>query len=106
MAAVDYIDAQRLRADLADGLLGVFEDHDVLAMPTVPVGAPLTADFARHLLLLSRNAIPWSLIGFPAVSVPCGLAGRLPVGLQLVAPPWREDLLVALGSALQATLTP
>jgi aspartyl-tRNA(Asn)/glutamyl-tRNA(Gln) amidotransferase subunit A len=99
--AVDYIDAQRLRADLAESLLGVFDDVDLLAMPTAPIVAPPVDDFARHLLLLSRNAIAWSLIGFPAVSVPCGRPGRLPVGIQLVAPPWREDLLVAAGTALE-----
>ncbi len=46
---------------------------------------------------LARNAIPWSFVGFPAISIPCGPPGALPVGLQLVAAPGREDLLVALG---------
>ena len=73
-------------------------------MPTAPIVAPPVDDFARHLLLLSRNAIPWSLIGFPAASIPCGRPGGLPVGVQLVAPPWREDLLVAAGSALEEAL--
>jgi aspartyl-tRNA(Asn)/glutamyl-tRNA(Gln) amidotransferase subunit A len=100
--AMDYIDAQRLRAELAGALLAVFDHVDVLAMPTAPVVAPPVEDFADHLTLLSRNAIPWSLVGFPAISVPCGSSGSLPVGLQLVAPPWREDLLVALGSAVDA----
>ncbi len=106
VSAVDYIDAQRLRAELADSLLELFGDVDVLAMPTAPVVAPMADDFARHLLLLSRNAIPWSLTGFPAVSVPCGVSAGLPVGLQLVARPWREDLLVALGSALEGGFKP
>ena len=101
VSAVEYIDAQRMRAELAERLLAPFDDHDVLVMPTVPVVAPLVADFARHLMLLSRNAIPWSFTGFPAMSVPCGLAGKLPVGLQIVAPPWREDLVVAVGSAVE-----
>ena len=100
--AMDYIDAQRLRGELARGLLRLFDDVDVLAMPTAPVVAPPVEDFARHLTLLSRNAIPWSLVGFPAVSVPCGAAG-LPVGLQLVARPWREDFLVAVGTAAQGS---
>jgi len=100
--AMDYIDAQRLRAELAGALLAVFDHVDVLAMPTVPVVAPRVEDFTHHLTLLSRNAIPWSLVGFPAMSVPCGSSGSLPVGLQLVAPPWREDLLVALGSGADA----
>ncbi|HEY4938870.1 MAG TPA: amidase [Actinomycetota bacterium] len=102
--AIDYLDAQRLRADLTEGLLAAFGHHDVLAMPTVPVVAPHVEDFARYLLVLSRNTTLWSLTGFPAISVPCGTAGGLPFALQLVAPPWREDLLVALGSALEVAL--
>jgi aspartyl-tRNA(Asn)/glutamyl-tRNA(Gln) amidotransferase subunit A len=101
VTAVDYLDAQRIRAELAERLLGVFDDHDVLVLPTVPIVAPPVADFARHLLLLSRNAIPWSFTGFPALSVPCGWSGGLPVGLQVVAPPGREDLLVATGAAVE-----
>jgi aspartyl-tRNA(Asn)/glutamyl-tRNA(Gln) amidotransferase subunit A len=102
IAAVDYVDAQRCRGELARRLLGAFEHHDVLVMPTAPVVAPPVDDFAAYLMLLSRNAIPWSFVGFPAVSVPCGTVGGLPVGLQLVAPPDREDLLVAVGKAVEA----
>ena len=105
LSALEYLDAQSLRADLAAGLLAGFADHDVLAMPTVPAVAPPLADFARHLMLLSRNAIPWSLTGFPALSVPCGWSGGLPVGLQLVVPPWREDLIVAVGCAVERCRT-
>jgi Asp-tRNA(Asn)/Glu-tRNA(Gln) amidotransferase A subunit family amidase len=54
---------------------------------------------------LSRNAIPWSLTGFPAVSVPCGWADGLPIGMQLVAAPWREDLVVAAGCAVERCRT-
>ena len=69
-------------------------------MPTSPVVAPPVDDFAAY-LLLSRNAIPWSFVGFPAVSVPCGWVGGLPVGLLVVAPPDREDLLVAVGKVVE-----
>ena len=102
VTAVDYLDAQRMRAELTEAMLRVFEDCDVLAMPTAPVVAPPVDDFARYLLLLSRNAIPWSLTGLPALSVPCGWSEGLPVGLQLVAAPGREDLLVAVGTAAEA----
>ncbi len=101
VAAVDYIDAQRLRAELLDAFIDLFAGVDLLVMPTVPIVAPPVADFARHLLLLSRNAIPWSFTGLPAVSVPCGWSEGLPVGVQLVAGPGREDLLVAAGAALE-----
>ncbi len=101
IAAVDYVDAQRLRGELAHRLLGAFGDHDVLVMPTSPVVAPPVDDFAAYLMLLSRNAIPWSFVGFPAVSVPCGWVQGLPVGLQVVAPPDREDLLVAVARTVE-----
>jgi Asp-tRNA(Asn)/Glu-tRNA(Gln) amidotransferase A subunit family amidase len=70
-------------------------------MPTVPVVAPLVEDFAGYLMLLARNAIPWSLVGFPAMSVPVQPVGGLPVGIQLVAAPYREDLLVEVGRAIE-----
>jgi aspartyl-tRNA(Asn)/glutamyl-tRNA(Gln) amidotransferase subunit A len=99
--ATDYIDAQRSRAALRDAMLAVFEDVDVLAMPTAPVQAPPVEDADDYLTVLSRNAILWSFVGFPAISVPCPVAEHeLPVGLQLVAAPGEEALLVALGSAL------
>jgi aspartyl-tRNA(Asn)/glutamyl-tRNA(Gln) amidotransferase subunit A len=101
IAAVDYVEAQRLRGELSRRLLGAFGDHDVLVMPTSPVVAPPVDDFAAYLMLLSRNAIPWSFVGFPAVSVPCGWVQGLPVGLQVVAPPDREDLLVAVARTVE-----
>jgi Asp-tRNA(Asn)/Glu-tRNA(Gln) amidotransferase A subunit family amidase len=55
-------------------------------------------------MTLSRNAIPWSFVGFPAISLPCGRVDGLPVGLQLVAAPYREDLLISLGRALEVAL--
>jgi aspartyl-tRNA(Asn)/glutamyl-tRNA(Gln) amidotransferase subunit A len=106
VAGVDYLDAQRVRAELAERLLAQFDRHDLLVMPTSPVVAPPADDFARFLMVLSRNAIPWSFVGFPALSVPCGSVDGLPVGLQLVAPPDREDLLVAAGTALERALAP
>ncbi len=104
VAAVDYLDAQRARAELRDRMRRVFDQVDVLAMPTATVTAPPVDDFARYLVVLARNAIPWSLVGFPAVSLPCGLVGGLPVGLQLVAAPGRDDLLVATAFAVEQAL--
>lgn len=102
LTAVDYITAQRMRADLGRRMLGVFARVDALLMPTAPVVAPPVAAFAEYLTVLSRNAIPWSLVGFPAASVPCvPTDGGLPVGLQLVAAPGRERTIVALGASLE-----
>jgi len=99
--ATEYLNAQRIRTRLIADLGAAFADVDVLAMPTSPVVAPPRDEFAEFLMLLARNAIPWSLVGFPAISVPVGAVDGLPVGLQLVAPPDREDLLVAVARAVE-----
>jgi aspartyl-tRNA(Asn)/glutamyl-tRNA(Gln) amidotransferase subunit A len=60
------------------------------------------ADRPEH---VARTAIPWSLIGLPAISVPCGTTPEgLPIGLQLVAGRGQDHLLVALGSAVERAL--
>jgi aspartyl-tRNA(Asn)/glutamyl-tRNA(Gln) amidotransferase subunit A len=103
ISAADYLDALRLRGELRDDLLRVTASVDALAMPTAPVLAPPADDFARHKAALTRNAAPWSLLGVPALSVPSGRsAGGLPTGIQLVAMPGAEAVLVALGSAVEA----
>jgi aspartyl-tRNA(Asn)/glutamyl-tRNA(Gln) amidotransferase subunit A len=105
--AVDYVQAQRIRAEFATRMARLFERVDALALPTSRVIAPKANESEQYLLVLSENCVPWSLIGFPAVSVPGGLAPPgLPVGIQLVAAPYDDGLLIALGSALADRLGP
>jgi aspartyl-tRNA(Asn)/glutamyl-tRNA(Gln) amidotransferase subunit A len=99
--AVDYLDAQRLRGQLAEELAACFSSADVLAMPTTLTVAPPLDDYERHLMTLARNAIPWSFVGFPAISVPIGLVDGLPVGLQLVGPPHGESLMISAALAVE-----
>lgn len=103
--AVDYLDAQRVRGQLAERLLRCFDNADVLAMPTTATVAPLVGDAERHLMRLARNAIPWSFVGFPAMSVPAGTVAGLPVGIQLVAPPHREAELIRACLAVESAVT-
>jgi aspartyl-tRNA(Asn)/glutamyl-tRNA(Gln) amidotransferase subunit A len=104
ITATEYLDAQRFRRDLAGRMQALVEEHDLaaLAMPATLVTAPLVSEAERYFTLLSRNAIPWSLIGWPAASIPCRMPpGSLPAGLQLVAPPFEDATLVSLGGAFQ-----
>jgi aspartyl-tRNA(Asn)/glutamyl-tRNA(Gln) amidotransferase subunit A len=104
IGAAEYLDAQRFRQELANRLLAHMVELDLaaLAMPSTLVTAPPRADAEQYFTLLSRNAIPWSLIGWPAMTVPCAVgSGCLPVGLQLVAPPCEDGTLMRLGSALE-----
>jgi len=99
--ATIYLAAQRLREAFRRRMLGLLAEVDALAMPTSLVLAPRVEEAERFLLVLSRNCIPWSFIGVPAVSVPCGRSpAGLPVGLQLVAGPLADGRLLALGTAV------
>jgi aspartyl-tRNA(Asn)/glutamyl-tRNA(Gln) amidotransferase subunit A len=101
--ATDYLDAQRLRATLVADLLGVFAYCDVLCLPTVGIRAPLRDDYTRFLTVLSRSCVPWSLAGFPAISVPCGFdATGLPVGLQIVGPPGADAVVIGAAARVEA----
>jgi aspartyl-tRNA(Asn)/glutamyl-tRNA(Gln) amidotransferase subunit A len=48
-----------------------------------------------------RYTHPWNLTGLPALSVPCGFADGLPVGLQLVGKPFGEATILRVGQAYQ-----
>lgn len=78
-----YVQARRIRSWLRAALAEMFADVDVMAMPTAPGPAPKGQSTGDAVLLR-----PWSLLGFPTVTVPCGLSPEgLPLGLQLVGAP-------------------
>ncbi|MEE1556463.1 MAG: amidase family protein, partial [Alphaproteobacteria bacterium] len=50
----------------------------------------------------SRNTLPFNALGWPAISVPCGLAANgMPIGLQIVGQPFAEDRVLALARAYE-----
>jgi len=107
--AKDYLLAQRYRSHLGRSLAACFDQVDILAMPTLPLTATpfgatkvdLGGERASPFGALLRNCEPFNLTGLPALTVPCGFAESLPVGLQLVAPAFAEPLLLNAGDAYQ-----
>ena len=87
----------------------VFDEVDILLTPTVPIPPPAIADLKAHPenlrpveLLMLRNTRPFNVWGIPAISIPAGFTSdNLPIGLQLAAPPWREDLLLQAAQAYE-----
>ena len=70
-----------------------FERYDILLAPTCGIPAPLIeeSEGVETTRLLTRFTYPFSLAQVPVLSVPCGFTeGRLPVGMQLIAPAWAE----------------
>ncbi len=74
---------------------------DAVAHPTLPEPPPVQPDEGRGTGASLRTTRAWSVLGFPALSVPAGLDERgLPVGLELAGVPEQEASLVGLGIAL------
>jgi aspartyl-tRNA(Asn)/glutamyl-tRNA(Gln) amidotransferase subunit A len=110
--ATDFLKAQRLRRLFVDEVRGAFDGVDVLVTPTLPLCAwnvgdshVQIADTPEHVLHACwRYTYPWNLTGLPALSVPCGFADGLPVGLQLIGRPFDEAVILGAGHAyLEAT---
>jgi aspartyl-tRNA(Asn)/glutamyl-tRNA(Gln) amidotransferase subunit A len=106
VSASAYIEARRRMERLRREGHAAFETVDVLVTPTVPVlPTPIAATSADDGPRI-RNVAPFNLAGFPAISVPCGFSrSGLPIGLQLVAPSWHEELLLALAAAYENATT-
>lgn len=114
-----YIAAQQIRrrADASTRL--VFAECDLLATPTVPMLAPPVlpgsesgASDIRTTVSLMRFAQLGNMLGLPGISLPVGSAPareggpELPIGLQLMAAPWQEAVLLRTAALLERVLGP
>jgi 1-carboxybiuret hydrolase len=104
------VQAQKFRRWWRDQILKMFEDVDVLLAPATPCRAPqigqktFVLDGSEMLVRpnLGLYTQPLSFIGLPVVAVPVWTTGeRLPIGVQVIAPPWREDLALRVAYALE-----
>lgn len=75
-------------------------DYDVVLSP-VAADAAQTQEGARDDHIFAYT-LPWSLTGWPVVSVPFGVSPEgLPAGVQVIAPAWREDVALAVARVLE-----
>jgi aspartyl-tRNA(Asn)/glutamyl-tRNA(Gln) amidotransferase subunit A len=102
-----YGQAQKVRTLITQDFTAAFEQADVLIAPTCPtVAFPLGAKLDDPLAMYRQDvaSIPSNLYGGPAMSIPAGLSEGLPVGLQVMAPTLRDDLLYQVGGAFESAL--
>jgi aspartyl-tRNA(Asn)/glutamyl-tRNA(Gln) amidotransferase subunit A len=101
-----YLKAQKVRTLIKADFDAVFgAGIDALVAPTSPqVAWPFGAKLADPVTMYASDActLPVNMAGLPAISLPCGLADGLPVGLQLIGPAWSELALLRLGRAYEA----
>lgn len=105
--------AQRFRRRFREEMLALFQTCDVILAPATPCRAPKigqkTFVLDGETLLVRPNmglyTQPVSFIGLPVVAAPVwlddGPCAHLPLGVQVIAPPWREDLCLRVAKALQ-----
>jgi aspartyl-tRNA(Asn)/glutamyl-tRNA(Gln) amidotransferase subunit A len=102
-----YGQAQKVRTVIKREHDALFERFDLLVSPTCPTTAfPLGAKTQDPLAMYLTDllTIPSCVAGLPGLSVPCGIADGLPVGLQLIGPQFGENTLFRVGHALETAL--
>ncbi len=104
-----YVQAQKLRAWYLQKVLEIFSRYDVLIAPATPVPA---TEIGQDWLQLNSQRIPLrpnlglftqpiSCIGLPVVAAPIEGVSPLPIGVQIIAAPWREDLCLRAAAHLE-----
>jgi aspartyl-tRNA(Asn)/glutamyl-tRNA(Gln) amidotransferase subunit A len=99
-----YLKAQKVRQLIADDFKRAFGNVDVLMGPTTPTAAFPLGDKTSDPVTMYLNdiyTIGANLAGLPAMSIPCGFVGGLPVGLQIVGPHFSEGKLLNAAHAFQ-----
>ncbi|MGB7444542.1 MAG: AtzE family amidohydrolase, partial [Coleofasciculaceae cyanobacterium] len=104
-----YIQAQRFRQWYRDQLKKIFLNVDVILAPTTPCVAPKLGQekiiIAGEEVLVRPNlglfTQPLSFIGLPVLSAPIQNFGNLPIGLQIIAAPYQEKLIMQVAKVLE-----
>jgi aspartyl-tRNA(Asn)/glutamyl-tRNA(Gln) amidotransferase subunit A len=101
--APTYVRAQQVRTALITAMEEMFGDIDVLATPAAPGPAPEGLGSTGSPVMNK----PFSFVGFPSLTVPCGRTrAGLPLGLQLAARPFDELTLLSLAHAYEGATAP
>jgi aspartyl-tRNA(Asn)/glutamyl-tRNA(Gln) amidotransferase subunit A len=100
-----YKKAEAIRQQMRSQLDKIYQDVDLLAGPSTPdvaftIGEKSDDPLSMYMQDLYTTFV--NLVSCPALSLPCGTVDNLPVGLQLIAPQFREDLLFKAGIAVEA----
>lgn len=100
-----YRRAMKVRALIAADFARIFKECDVLLGPTTPntafpLGAIAESDPVA-MYLQDIYTVPVNLAGLPAMSIPCGFTGGLPVGLHLIGAPLQEGRLLSIAHHYQ-----
>jgi AtzE family amidohydrolase len=103
------IQAQRVRRSFSEQVASVFQSVDILLAPATPCSATTLGQATMVLNgieMPARPSIglltqPISCIGLPVVAVPIPQPGKMPIGVQIIAPPWHEARALQVAARLE-----
>lgn len=99
-----YGQAQKVRTLIISDFANAFESVDVVISPTSPTVAFKIGEKTENPLQMYLSdvcTIPVNLAGLPGISLPCGLSGGLPIGLQIIGKPFDESSLLTASYAFE-----
>jgi len=100
-----YLKAQKVRTRISDDFREAFKICDCILTPTAPTTAFKIGERMEDPLTMYLSdifTIPANLAGLPAISIPCGTGENdMPVGLQLMAAPFEEEILIRAAHAFE-----
>jgi len=99
-----YLKAQRVRTLIRREFDEAFQRYDILVTPTAPSVAFKLGEKVEDPLQMYLSdicTIPVNIAGIPAISLPCGFVDGLPVGMQLMAKPFNEPVLLRAAFAYE-----
>ena len=90
-----YVKAQQVRTLIKQDFDKAFDHCDVILTPTAPTVAFGIGAVSDPLVMKQNDilTIPANMAGIPAISLPCGFSNGLPIGLQIMAPAFGEEVL-------------
>jgi aspartyl-tRNA(Asn)/glutamyl-tRNA(Gln) amidotransferase subunit A len=99
-----YLKAQKIRTLIKRDFEKAFKRFDILIGPTMPI-LPFRigekVEDPLEMYMCDVDGVPANLAGIPSISIPCSFSEGLPIGLQMMAPPFREDLLLRVAFSFQ-----
>jgi aspartyl-tRNA(Asn)/glutamyl-tRNA(Gln) amidotransferase subunit A len=102
-----YLKGQKVRTLIRRDFERAFESCDIIATPVAPTTAFKLGEKMSDPLQMYLSdifTISVNLAGLPGMSVPCGFdASGLPIGLQLIGPPFGEEAILRAGDAFERT---
>ena len=110
LPAIWYVRAQRFRRWYCRELEALFREVDVILAPTTPypafpIGQRMMEVDGRQLPAAGHLGVftqPLSFAGLPVLAAPVAGSSALPLGIQIAAAPWREDLVLRVAAAAEA----